>query len=44
MTDAGCGDRQGSNCVPETGPIAAKMLVSHASVYDIMPPLLMPVA
>src|ERR1700722_13410484 len=44
MTDNGSGDRHGSSCVPDTGPIAANSVVLQARVYDMMPPLLMPVA
>src|ERR1700727_2942498 len=44
MTDNGCGERHGSSCVPDTGPIAANSVVLQARVYDIMAPLLMPVA
>ena len=42
--DVGCGDGHGSSCVAESGPIAAKVPVLQASVYVMMPPLLMPVA
>jgi hypothetical protein len=44
MTDVGCGAAQASSCVAESGPTAANMPVLQANAYDIMPPLLIPVA
>src|ERR1700754_3843421 len=43
-TDVGWGAGHGSSWVAESGPIAANNPVLQARAYDIMPPLLMPVA
>ena len=44
MTEVGCGAAQPSSWVAESGPMAANVPVLQANAYDIMPPLLMPVA